>query len=139
MTEQAARLSSPCPGCGKPCTGWAVQLTRRGRLRWELEWACDECGISHEGGWGPAPAEIREVILAQHGPYCLDLADSAARSGRILKAFRAALDISIREAQEFANKLQSGGYEGTFVETQLVSDLLQRDGIPSVVHPGPCV
>lgn len=133
MSEQAAKLSGPCQECGDPCTGWAVQLTRNGRLRWEIEWACDACGISHHGAWGAAPDEVRGTILAQHGPRCLRLVDGANRPGAILKAFRSAFDLSIREVQASAHKLKQCGYEGTYVETQLLSQLLREGGISSEV------
>jgi len=138
MSEQAARLSGRCGDCGDPCTGWAVQLTRGGRLRWEIEWACDACGISHHGAWGPAPAEVRSEILAQHGPYCVKLTGREYRGGGILKAFRDAFDLSIREAQESSRKLKRCGYEGTFVEVCFLSDLLRKEGILSDISPGVC-
>ena len=138
MSEQAAKLSGPCQKCGDPCRGWAVQLTRNGRLRWEIEWACDACGISHHGAWGAAPDEVRGSILAQHGPYCLRLVDSADRAGVILKAFRSAFDLSIREAHASAHKLKQCGYEGTYMEAQLLSDLLRLGGISCEVAPGAC-
>ncbi|MEU2284302.1 hypothetical protein ABZ614_20575 [Streptomyces sp. NPDC013178] len=138
MTQQAARLSDPCQGCGRPCTGWAVQLVKGSRLRWETEWACDECGISHDGGWGPSPADVREAMVAQHGLRCLRLADDEARGGGILKAFRNAFGLSLRESQEATGSLRERGYEATHVETHLLSDLLRKEGISSVVHSGAC-
>lgn len=138
MSEQAAKLSGSCEGCGDLCTGWAVQLTKGGRLRWEIEWACDTCGISHHGAWGQAPIEVRSEILAQHGPYCLKLADGDYRGGSVLKAFRGAFDLSIREAQDSAQKLKECGYEGTYVELHLLADLLKDGGVRAEVLPGGC-
>ena len=139
MSEQAAQLSDTCQSCGVLCTGWAVQLTREGRLRWEVEWECDACGtISHEGKWGSAPPEVRNVILAQHGYHCLQLADRESRGGAILKAFRDAFDLTIRQAQESASKLKKTGYEGTYVETLFLSELLQGGGVATVLRPGSC-
>lgn len=138
MSEQAAKLSGQCQGCGDPCTGWAVQLTKNGRLRWEVEWACDACGISHHGAWGPAPAEVRSEILAQHGPYCVKLTSEGYRSGGILKAFRSAFSLSIRESQESARQLKQSGYQGTYVEVKFLSELLRGEGLSSEVTPGAC-
>lgn len=138
MSEQAAKLSGPCDGCGGPCTGWAVQLTKGGRLRWEVEWACDACGISHHGAWGTAPVEVRSEILAQHGPYCVKLTDREYRGGGILKAFRGVFDLSIREAQESSQKLKQRGYEGTYVEAHFLSELLRKEGVLNEVSPGAC-
>ncbi|GKQ37236.1 hypothetical protein [Streptomyces sp. A012304] len=124
MTEQAARLSGACEGCGRPGVGWAVQLVMGGRLRWETEWACDVCGIAHDGGWGPSPAHVREAIVGQHGLHRLRPRDDEVRGAGVLKAFRDAFGLSLREAREAADSLRAGGYEGTYVETRLLSDLL---------------
>lgn len=138
MNEQAARLSGICEGCDNLCTGWAVQLVKGGRLRWEVEWACDQCGISHDGDWGSAPADVRNMILAQHGPHCLMLTNMEYRGGGIMKAFRDAFNASIRQSKEFATELKQCGYEATYVEAHLLSDLLRGEGVPSIVHPGRC-
>jgi hypothetical protein len=85
MTEQAARLTGPCEGCGRPGAGWAAQLVRGGRLRWETEWACDACGIAHDGGRGPSPALVREAIVERHGLHCLRPGDDEVRGAHVLK------------------------------------------------------
>src|SRR5262245_54378298 len=84
LSMQASKLVGDCATCGSSCDGWAVQLTRDNRLRWELDWECGACGtVSCDGDWGPAPAELREALLAQHGRYCLRLEDSESRGGEI--------------------------------------------------------
>jgi hypothetical protein len=132
--EQAAKLVGNCQTCGSPCEGWAVQLTRDNRLRWELDWDCGACGtVSHDGDWGPSPDELREKLLSQHGSYCLRLEDSRLHGGEILKVFRQALRVSLTEAQQAARTLRRDGYEGTLVEAELLRDQLQQEGIPSAV------
>lgn len=129
MSEQAAKLLRACRTCNDPCTGWAVQLTRGNRLRWELEWSCDRCGISHDGDWGPAPTEVRSALLAQHGSNCVRLPDGEFGGGGILKAFRDAFNLSIQDSLKAAKKLKQSGFEGTYVEAHLLSDLLREGGI----------
>lgn len=138
VSKQAARLAGSCQTCGSPCDGWAVQLTRDNRLRWELEWECGACGtVSHDGDWGPAPDEVRGALLSQHGRYRLRLEDSESRGGGILKVFRQVFNSSLGESQEYASMLRRCGYEGTLVEIELLSDLLRREGVPSVVMSEP--
>lgn len=87
MKEQAAKLSGTCRTCDAPSTGWAVQLIKGDRLRWEVDWDCGACGItSRDGGWGAAPAEVRSAILMQHGSVQLNLNDRELRGGVLLKA-----------------------------------------------------
>ncbi len=134
MSEQAATLLGNCRTCGSPCDGWAVQLTRDDRLCWELEWSCGACGtVSDDGDWGPAPDKLREELLSQHGSYCLRLKDGESRGGEILKVFRQVFNKSLNDAQESASRLRLFGYEGTFVETELLGERLRQAGVPSVV------
>jgi hypothetical protein len=50
-----------------------------------------------------------------------------------LKAFREVFGGGLADAREFAGKLRRGGYEGTFVETELLSDRLRREDVLSAV------
>ena len=138
MSEQAAKLSSPCQECGEACVGWAVQLIKNGRLRWEIEWACDTCGISHGGGWGWAPEDVRARILEQHGSHCVRLTGDRRTGGKILKVFRDAFNVSIQKSTEMARQLRQRGYDGTYVEVDFISELLRIEGISSEIFPGPC-
>lgn len=138
MTEQAARLPGPCRECGGVGTEWLVQSTNNGCLSWEVEWDCDTCGISHDSGEGWAPSRVRNAILEQHGPHCLKLVDVTAHGGTLLKSFRVAFGTSIQEAKRLSDELKRSGFEGTLVETTLLSELLEKNGISSVTQPGRC-
>ncbi|GIH07621.1 hypothetical protein Rhe02_56880 [Rhizocola hellebori] len=112
-----------------------MQLIRDNRIRWESEWNCSACGIvSDDGDWGPAPAELRDQLLIQNGPYCLRLVDNDSVSGGVLKTFRQVYNGSIKDALESANQLRQDGYLGTYVETNLLSVLLRQEGVLSEVH-----
>lgn len=140
MSEQAARLSGKCQTCGSPCDGWGVQLTRDNRPCWELTWDCDVCGtVSDDGDWGPAPAELRKELLLQHGGYCLRLREGNSGGAKILLVFRQVFNSNFKDAQEFRSKLRGCGYEGTFVETDLLSNRLQQEGIITVVIRSPTI
>ncbi|MET7906614.1 hypothetical protein ABZS86_36290 [Streptomyces sp. NPDC005355] len=104
MIEQAARLVGPCGDCDRPREGWAVQLVMEGRPRWELELACDDCGVSHDGDWDAAPDEVRRPILAEHGYRRLRVEGQISSGGKILRAFRNAFGASIGEAKQSAKE-----------------------------------
>ena len=135
MTGQAVRLAGMCRDCQKSCEGWAVQLVKEGRLRWEVEWACDDCGNSHDAGWGPAPDDVRQLILNEYGLYRLRLEHADRPGGKALKAFREALAMTIKQAQGAAAELAADGYRGTFVEVSLVAKLLNKSGVNTTVRP----
>ncbi|ALG12001.1 hypothetical protein [Kibdelosporangium phytohabitans] len=133
-TTQAARLTGDCQKCGSPSEGWAAQYIEDDRLRWAVDWTC-RCGLaSCDGGRGPAPGWIRGELLAQHGPARLELADKDARGGGVLKVFRDALGLSVREAHAAATELRQGGYVATGVEVHLLADLLRQAGIATAVR-----
>jgi hypothetical protein len=132
--EQASRIEAQCGQCGSPCEGWAVQIIRNRKLRWELEWACNKCGNTHDGDWGAAPIEVRKPLLTEHGFYRLKLIESATSSGKILKAFRDALGGSLREAKEAAEEAKNRGYYGTFIEVTLVKQFLECSEIEASVE-----
>ncbi|WP_063728104.1 hypothetical protein [Streptomyces sp. RTd22] len=134
MIEQAAGLIEPCGDCGRPSEGWAVQLVKEGRLRWELEWPCDDCGVSHDGDWGAAPDEVRRPILAEYGYRCLRVEGPISSGGKILRAFRNAFGASIGEAKQSAKEFaEEEGYRGTLVEVSLLAELLRASGIATTI------
>lgn len=135
MIEQAAKLSAPCQNCHRTCEGWAVQRAPHWRLQWELEWACDECGISHDGDWGLAPDTVRQPLLSQYGYWRVTHEGAAVSSGKTLKAFRDALGGTIQQARESAKAFNDSGFLGTFVEVSLVSHFLEVAGILNSTHP----
>ncbi|BCJ70293.1 hypothetical protein GCM10009779_35530 [Polymorphospora rubra] len=114
-----------------------MQLVRDNRLRWELDWNCGACGtVSCDRGSGPAPSELREELLSQHGRHRLRLENSESRGGAILRVFRQVFDSSLAESRESADRLRRHGFEGTLVETELLSELLWQQGVRSSVVPG---
>lgn len=133
MTEQAARITKTCGNCKSQAEGWAVQLTRNKRLRWELEWACNGCGVWRDGDWGPAPDYVRDPILKQHGHYRLRISSESPPGGKTLKAFRDTLGVTLKQARDSALEATAQGFLGTYVEVALIHDLLRDSGIESTV------
>ncbi|MEV6794933.1 hypothetical protein AB0M87_23755 [Streptomyces sp. NPDC051320] len=129
MIEQATKRTAECSNCGGACEGWVIQISEKGRLRWEIEWSCDVCGISHDGGWGPAPEHIRQALISDHGISCIRISAATAHRGKVLKAFREALGVPIQEANALAKELAATGWQGTQVETSLIAELLQASDI----------
>lgn len=133
MPARAAELTEPCTACGGARTGWAAQSVEDGRLHWTLEWLC-ACGQVCDRGRGPAPAGVREAVIARHGTHRLVLADPQARSGAVPKAFRDVFGLSLAEAARAAAALRGPGWEGTHPETALIAALLAAAGLHAVVH-----
>ncbi|MFD0021926.1 hypothetical protein [Streptomyces sp. NPDC058382] len=130
VIEQSAKFYPECGTCHRDCDGWVVQLVRDGRLRWEAEWVCGNCGyIVDDDGWGPAPEGIREILLNQYGFGCIQVYAYADHGGKLLKAFRDSFGYSIQEAKGAAQDLTSAGWRGTQVEAAFISKILRGSGI----------
>jgi hypothetical protein len=114
---QGVRLTSECGHCGGELVRDVGQFVDRGRLRWGVEGRCRDCTSAWcELGTGPAPREIRQALLAQHGTARLCLADQEASLVPALRALREMRQLSLREARRMATELKERGLVGTFVE-----------------------
>ncbi|MGQ4269612.1 hypothetical protein [Nocardiopsis changdeensis] len=133
MHDRAAEPTEPCTACGGARTGWAGQSVEDGRLHWTLEWLC-ACGQVCDRGRGPAPARVREAIVARHGTHRLVLTDPQTRSGAVPKAFRDVFGLPLAEAVRAAAALRGPGWEGTHPEVALIAALLAAAGLSTAVR-----
>ncbi|GCE01834.1 hypothetical protein EHYA_09608 [Embleya hyalina] len=62
----------------------------RDQLWWDVEFACGSCGtyLCEHAGPGPAPDDVREALLAAHGPVRLRVVDPLPGLVPALKVFR---------------------------------------------------
>ncbi|MGW7441453.1 hypothetical protein [Streptomyces sp. NPDC054849] len=113
----------PCPHC----VFHAWQLIEGGRLGWEAEWQCDQCGLgapmpcTRDRGWGSVPAHVRAALVAAEGTVPLRVDGSG---GAALKVFRDALGMTIQEALAVVRD----GYRATPVEARYLTDRLREAG-----------
>ncbi|MGW1552695.1 hypothetical protein [Streptomyces sp. NPDC002346] len=107
-----------------------MQIADRGRLRWEFNWSCSNCGIeSDDGDWGQAPGFIRDLLLAEHGSSCIKVVDPDVSGAKIMKVFRDIFGESMQEAMNSTRGLKAGGHSGTHVEVRLIAEKLDASGI----------
>jgi hypothetical protein len=129
MIQQAVEFDMTCTNCDRPGQGWMVQIVKSSKLRWEIDWVCESCGIAHAGGWGPAPENIRSALISEHGLICVHVPGDRNHRGKTLKAFRHAFGVSIQEAKAMADELAGAGWCGTRVEASLIMELLIASGV----------
>ncbi|NEA64410.1 hypothetical protein G3I56_17910 [Streptomyces sp. SID12488] len=108
------------------------QFINHGELWWDAEFSCDSCGtyLCEQAGQGPAPDDVREALLAVHGPARLRLAEPVSSLVPALKAFREAEAVSLSQARELADRLSHEGVVGTLSEMQLLRTRLRLRGVP---------
>ncbi|MFE1957521.1 hypothetical protein [Streptomyces sp. NPDC059479] len=112
------------------------QCIDRGELWWTIEGACRTCAnVWCEQGTGAAsPDEIREALLAAHGPARLRIVDAESSLVPVLRALREMLHLSLHEARAMATTLKETGLVGTLVEMQFIADGLQRRSVATAIE-----
>lgn len=130
MIQQAVQFAPECGSCHRVCEGWIVQLVADNKLRWEVEQACDACGIIVEdGAWGAAPECVRQPLLSKYGQGFVRIEGLIDYGGKLLKVFREIFGQSIKEAKSSAQELGGVGWRGTKVESSFVAEALKAAGV----------
>ncbi|WP_030915823.1 hypothetical protein [Streptomyces sp. NRRL B-24720] len=107
-----------------------------GQLWWGTEGSCTACpnGWCEQDTGGATPAEIRNALLAEHGPARLCLADDVSSLVPVLRVLREMLRLSLGQARVMATMLQEAGLAGTLVEMELIADGLQRRSVATTIE-----
>ncbi len=135
---QGAKVTSACVACGGVLVRDLGQFVDRGRLRWGIEGRCRDCPNAWcETGAGPAPQEIRQALLAEHGATRLRLATEEASLVPVLQALREMRHVSLGEARSAAAELSGAGMVGTSVEMAHLADGLRKRSIATTLVPSP--
>ncbi|MFJ9691680.1 hypothetical protein [Kitasatospora sp. NPDC101183] len=107
-------------------------------LAWDAEFACPACDtrMCEHSGPEAAPREVREALLAAHGPARLRLAAPLADPVPVLRVLRAGAGVSLRQARELLDELGEFGLAGTAVEMAFWRVRLAERGIAAEVEEG---
>jgi hypothetical protein len=135
---QGVKVTSTCAACGGVLVRDVGQFIDRGQLRWGVEGRCQAClNAWCEMGAGPAPQEIRQALLAEHGAVRLRLATSEASLVPVLRALREMLHLSLGQARLTAAELSGAGLVGTCVEIEHLAEGLRKRSVATVLLPSP--
>ncbi|MGQ4484253.1 hypothetical protein ACN6LM_002581 [Streptomyces sp. SAS_281] len=138
MITQGVQVTSRCAACGGVLVRDVGQFTERGQLRWGIEGRCQKCPEGWcETGTGPAPQEVRQALLAEHGAVRLRLADKGGSLVPVLRALREMNGLSLGEARLAAADLSGEGLIGTFVEMTLLAQGLERRSVATTLATSP--
>ncbi|MFJ5548610.1 hypothetical protein [Streptomyces sp. NPDC093225] len=134
---QGVEITSSCPACGGVLVRDVGQFIERGQLRWGIEGRCQACANGWcEMGVGPAPEEIRQALLAQHGSARLRLA-AETNLVPVLRALRDMRHLSLGEARLTAAELSGPGLVGTSVEMAHLAEGLRKRSVSTALVPSP--
>jgi hypothetical protein len=132
MTGQTAKIAVLCE-CGSAAVRQVNQFIDHGELWWDAEFSCASCGtgLCEHTGRGTAPDDVREALLAAHGPTRLRLAHPVLSLLPAMKVFREVSAVSLPRARELAEKLSHDGLEGTLSEMEFLTIRLRLRGVPA--------
>ncbi|MEU8971183.1 hypothetical protein AB0D11_18195 [Streptomyces monashensis] len=135
---QGVKVTSTCAACGGVLVRDVGQFIDRGQLRWGIEGRCQACPDAWcETGTGPAPQEMRQALLAEHGAARLRLATEEAGLVPVLRALREMCHLSLGEARLMAADLSEGGLVGTSVEMAYQARGLRNRSVATALVPPP--
>ncbi|MEU9153535.1 hypothetical protein AB0D59_23950 [Streptomyces sp. NPDC048417] len=138
ITTQGVKVTSTCVACGGVLVRDLGQFIDRGQLRWGIEGRCLACPDAWcETGAGPAPREIRQALLAEHGAARLRLATTETSLLPVLRALREVRHLPLGEARLTAAALSEGGLVGTSVEMAHLAEGLRERSIATTLSPSP--
>lgn len=122
-----------CPNCENKIDVSIGQIAESHQLRWSLSYDCQYCDFVIEmDDTGLPPEEIREKIMQQFGVWQLIIPEvEYSYKAKLFKALRQIFNLSIQEVSGFSQK--SPIYKGTKVETEWYKQLLDREGIKSII------
>ncbi len=135
MTAQGVKIRTRCEACGGVLILDTGQFIERGRLRWGTEGNCQSCPVAwcEQGSGDVTPQEIRQALLAEHGPARLRLTEPEASAVPVLRALRDVHGLSLARARAMTQELKSNGLTGTLVEMELVAARLRHYSVESAV------
>ncbi|MEW1892244.1 hypothetical protein [Streptomyces sp. NPDC085659] len=138
MITQGVQVTSTCAACAGVLVRDVGQFIERGEVRWGVEGRCQECPAGWcETGTGPAPQEVRQALLAEHGAARLRLAGTRGSLVPVLRALREINGLSLGEARLAAADLSGEGLIGTLVEMTLLAQGLERRSVTTTLVTSP--
>ncbi|MFD6181810.1 hypothetical protein [Streptomyces goshikiensis] len=136
MITQGVKITTRCEACGGVLMRDTGQFIDRGRLWWGTEGTCLSCPVAWcDQDFGDAtPEEIRQALLAEHGPARLRLQDPEASAVPVLRALREAHGLSLAQARAMTDELKTTGLVGTLVEMELVASRIRQHSVRVTVE-----
>ncbi|WP_343298683.1 hypothetical protein [Streptomyces sp. SID1034] len=131
------KVTTRCDDCGGVLIRDIGQFIDGGQVWWGTEGRCQACPTAwcEQDSGGTTPEEIRQALLAKHGPARLRLAGPESSLVPVLHVLRETHGLSLAQARAMADELKTTGLVGTLVEMELVAAGLRRRSVAAAVEP----
>lgn len=132
---ESVKYVSECENCGAlaECDGGEGLVD--GQVSWDITRDCAACD-SHVVACGRSdvPADLRERLLAAHGPARLQLDDASASAVRVMQVVRAELGLDLAQARAMVQQLRTGSRTGTLAEMAFLAHRLRQAGVQATAE-----
>ena len=137
MITQGMKITTRCDDCGGVLIRDIGQFIDCGQVWWGTEGRCRTCpNVWCEQDSGrTTPEEIRQALLAEHGPARLRLAGPESSLVPVLHALRETHGLSLAQTRAMADELRTTGLVGTLVEMEHVAAGLRSRSVAATVEP----
>lgn len=136
MITQGVKITAQCEACSGVLILDTGQFIERGRLWWGTEGDCQSCPVAwcEQDSGDATPEEIRQALLAEHGPARLRLKEPTASAVPVLRALREVHGLSLAQALAMMEELRTAGLVGTLVEMELVAARLRHHSVETTIE-----
>ncbi|MFB7324356.1 MULTISPECIES: hypothetical protein [unclassified Streptomyces] len=106
-----------------------------GQVHWDITRRCAVCGACVVVcGRSDVPGDLRERLLAEHGPARLQLLDSSTSGVVLMKVMRAELGLDLIRAKATVQRVRAGTQAGTLTEMEFLAHWLRRAGVQATTE-----
>ncbi|MFE4654448.1 hypothetical protein [Streptomyces sp. NPDC056707] len=135
VVGESVRYPSECEDCGAlaECDGGEGLVD--GQVHWDITRRCAVCGMYVIAcGRSDVPGDLRERLLAEHGPARLQLWDPSASAVALMKVLRAELGLDLIQAKAMVQRVRAGAQTGTLTEMEFLAHRLRQAGVQATTE-----
>jgi hypothetical protein len=135
VVGESVRYRSECEDCGAlaECDGGEGLVD--GQMHWDITRRCAVCGMYvMVCGRSDVPGDLRERLLAEHGPARLQLRDSSTSAVVLMRVMRAELGLDLIQAKAMVQRVCAGTHTGTLTEMEFLAHRLRQAGVQATTQ-----
>lgn len=129
VVGELVRYPSECEVCGAMAECVGGEGLVGGQVHWDITRSCAVCGMYIACGRSDVPGDLRERLLAEHGPARLQLRDPSTSAVVVMKVMRSELGLDPIQAKAMVQRIRAGTHTGTLTEMEFLAHRLRQAGV----------